>query len=223
LKVELRSSSQCIAENLELSSLAKNLLIDCKSIMAGRGRGRVLPAWMTSGKHAVELASAKAGNDANPAGCSTPGAVPGNLSSGSPSSTDAQGTKPATAGMPPPLSKPATQGGYVSNPRARPKPLPLRPKNVGGWAEHKTDDGKVYYFNSITGQSQFVKPDMMKSEIEKALPSCVWKQFIKDGKSYYFNQQTQQSVWDQPMAFTTFKERLRVLCEGDAPTKDTFR
>mmetsp|Transcript_4 Transcript_4/g.11 ORF Transcript_4/g.11 Transcript_4/m.11 type:complete len:688 (-) Transcript_4:1081-3144(-) len=98
-----------------------------------------------------------------------------------------------------------------------------RPSNYvtpDGWTQHVSDDGKVYYYNRITQQSTYEKPLSLMDEVERKLPKTMWKQYSRDGKAYYFNAQTNESVWEEPMEFTRYKERLRGMCAGDAPTKD---
>lgn len=34
------------------------------------------------------------------------------------------------------------------------------------WSEHKAPDGRVYYYNSITKQSSWQKPDQLKTPAE---------------------------------------------------------
>lgn len=34
------------------------------------------------------------------------------------------------------------------------------------WSEHKAPDGRTYYYNSITKQSHWEKPDALKSSAE---------------------------------------------------------
>lgn len=47
------------------------------------------------------------------------------------------------------------------------------------WTEHKSPDGRTYYYNSITKQSAWEKPDELKTSAEVSLlrPNsleCVW-------------------------------------------------
>lgn len=37
---------------------------------------------------------------------------------------------------------------------------------VGEWSEHKAPDGRTYYYNSVTKQSSWQKPDQLKSPTE---------------------------------------------------------
>ncbi|XP_072274257.1 pre-mRNA-processing factor 40 homolog A isoform X4 [Pyxicephalus adspersus] len=74
---------------------------------------------------------------------------------------------------------------------------PNKPKSV--WTEHKSPDGRTYYYNIETKQSTWEKPDELKSPAEQLLSKCPWKEFKSDsGKPYYYNSQTKESRWAKP-------------------------
>uniref|UniRef100_A0A674N6F7 Pre-mRNA-processing factor 40 homolog A n=1 Tax=Takifugu rubripes TaxID=31033 RepID=A0A674N6F7_TAKRU len=67
------------------------------------------------------------------------------------------------------------------------------------WTEHKSMDGKTYYYNTETKQSTWEKPDDLKSPAEQMLSKCPWKEYKSDtGKPYYYNSQTKESRWTKP-------------------------
>jgi hypothetical protein len=70
--------------------------------------------------------------------------------------------------------------------------------NQEKWTEHTAPDGRTYFYNTATKQSSWEKPDSLKSEAEKLLASCPWKEFTDNGKSYYHNTVTKESVWTMP-------------------------
>uniref|UniRef100_A0AAY5EHF6 Pre-mRNA-processing factor 40 homolog A n=1 Tax=Electrophorus electricus TaxID=8005 RepID=A0AAY5EHF6_ELEEL len=73
----------------------------------------------------------------------------------------------------------------------------LLPKSV--WTEHKSLDGKTYYYNTETKQSTWEKPDELKTPAEQLLSKCPWKEYKSDaGKPYYYNSQTKESRWTKP-------------------------
>uniref|UniRef100_A0A7N6B2K1 Pre-mRNA-processing factor 40 homolog A n=1 Tax=Anabas testudineus TaxID=64144 RepID=A0A7N6B2K1_ANATE len=74
---------------------------------------------------------------------------------------------------------------------------PTGPKSL--WTEHKSLDGKTYYYNTETKQSTWEKPDELKSPAEQMLSKCPWKEYKSDtGKPYYYNSQTKESRWTKP-------------------------
>merc|ERR1712126_127026 len=67
------------------------------------------------------------------------------------------------------------------------------------WGEHKAPDGRIYYYNSLTKESSWEKPEDLKSAQEKLLSNCPWKEFKSDGgKVYFHNSVTKESRWTKP-------------------------
>ncbi|KAM4667928.1 pre-mRNA-processing factor 40 homolog A isoform 5-T5 [Amazona ochrocephala] len=67
------------------------------------------------------------------------------------------------------------------------------------WTEHKSPDGRTYYYNTETKQSTWEKPDDLKTPAEQLLSKCPWKEYKSDsGKPYYYNSQTKESRWAKP-------------------------
>ncbi|CAN9497819.1 unnamed protein product [Ophioblennius macclurei] len=78
-------------------------------------------------------------------------------------------------------------------------PQDEQPKKKSLWTEHKSLDGKTYYYNTETKQSTWEKPDDLKSPAEQMLSKCPWKEYKSDtGKPYYYNSQTKESRWTKP-------------------------
>ena len=42
---------------------------------------------------------------------------------------------------------------------------PMEPEADKLWTEHKAPDGRTYYYNSITKESRWEKPDELKTEV----------------------------------------------------------
>lgn len=77
------------------------------------------------------------------------------------------------------------------------------------WTEHKAPDGRIYYYNSVTKQSLWEKPDELKSPTEKLLSQCPWKEYRSDqGKVYYHNVNTKESQWVAPPEYLELKEKV---------------
>uniref|UniRef100_A0A3B1JDD8 Pre-mRNA-processing factor 40 homolog A n=1 Tax=Astyanax mexicanus TaxID=7994 RepID=A0A3B1JDD8_ASTMX len=74
---------------------------------------------------------------------------------------------PMPPGMMPPMMPP--MGGP-----------PMGQKSV--WTEHKSLDGKTYYYNTETKQSTWEKPDELKSPAEQMLSKCPWKEYNKESR-----------------------------------------
>lgn len=56
-----------------------------------------------------------------------------------------------------------------------------------------------YYFNRVTKQTQWTKPDELKSEDEKLFPPCPWVEYKNpNGQTYYAHSITHESSWDKP-------------------------
>lgn len=78
---------------------------------------------------------------------------------------------------------------------------------AANWTEHKHNDGRCYYYNKVTKQSSWDKPECLKTAEEKG-NTTVWKEYkTADGRTYYYNPITKQSVWEMPVEL----KRLRGL------------
>ncbi|KNC82241.1 hypothetical protein, variant [Sphaeroforma arctica JP610] len=86
-------------------------------------------------------------------------------------------------------------------PRAEEKPL---------WTPHTTPAGKTYYYNNITKQSSWDKPEEMMTAEEKLLAQSVWKEFkAENKKTYYYNKVTKESVWNEPTELIELKRKAK--------------
>ncbi|XP_069472534.1 pre-mRNA-processing factor 40 homolog A isoform X3 [Ambystoma mexicanum] len=91
-----------------------------------------------------------------------------------------------------------------------------QPKQKSVWTEHKSPDGRIYFYNIETKQSTWEKPDELKSPAEQLLSKCPWKEFKSDsGKSYYYNSQTKESRWAKPKEL----EDLEAMIKAEANCK----
>jgi len=83
------------------------------------------------------------------------------------------------------------------------------------WTEHKTQDGRIYYYNVITKKSVWTKPDELKDETEKKVDECDWKEYTTpDGKKYFNNAKTGKTQWEMPEDYAEFLEKLKRKREG---------
>ena len=77
------------------------------------------------------------------------------------------------------------------------------------WTEHKSPDGRIYFYNTITKQSVWEKPDALKTETELLLAKCPWKEYKSDsGRIYYHNNDTKESVWTVPKELQLIKDKM---------------
>uniref|UniRef100_A0A673CU61 Pre-mRNA-processing factor 40 homolog A n=1 Tax=Sphaeramia orbicularis TaxID=375764 RepID=A0A673CU61_9TELE len=98
---------------------------------------------------------------------------------------------------PPGVDSSAAAPGTASTTNGSPQEE--QPKKKSLWTEHKSLDGKTYYYNTETKQSTWEKPDELKSPAEQMLSKCPWKEYKSDtGKPYYYNSQTKESRWTKP-------------------------
>lgn len=100
-------------------------------------------------------------------------------------------------------------------PAGMPPPAPaatdinLLAEKKSDWSEHKAPDGRTYYYNSITKQSLWEKPDELKSPSELLLSQCPWKEYkSENGKVYYHNITTKESRWVIPPELEELKNKI---------------
>lgn len=87
------------------------------------------------------------------------------------------------------------------------------------WTAHKTAEGIVYYYNSVTGQSTYEKPPGFQGEVDKvaAQPTPVSWEMIggtgwalvttNDAKKYYYHTVTQATSWQVPGEVAEHRKR----------------
>ncbi|KAK2509281.1 hypothetical protein MC885_009454 [Smutsia gigantea] len=72
----------------------------------------------------------------------------------------------------------------------------------GRWIEGITSEGYHYYYDLITGASQWEKPEGFQGNLKKAAVKTVWVEgFSEDGYTYYYNTETGESQWEKPDDF----------------------
>ncbi|XP_077303796.1 pre-mRNA-processing factor 40 homolog A isoform X1 [Lithobates pipiens] len=122
-----------------------------------------------------------------------PGTMPGSMQVPGVNSLDPTLVQPPVTQAPHPVI--SAPPAISANPAANEEPA--KPKSL--WTEHKSPDGRTYYYNIETKQSTWEKPDEMKTPAEQLLSKCPWKEFKSDsGKPYFYNSQTKESRWAKP-------------------------
>ncbi|KAL0274675.1 UNVERIFIED_CONTAM: hypothetical protein PYX00_002747 [Menopon gallinae] len=77
------------------------------------------------------------------------------------------------------------------------------------WTEHKSPDGRTYYYNTVTKHSLWEKPDELKTPTELLLSRCPWKEYKSDtGRTYYHNVNTKESRWTIPEELQELKDKI---------------
>eukprot|EP01083_Nonionella_stella_P105944 305068_1 len=103
-----------------------------------------------------------------------------------------------------------------------------------GWRKVVTPDGKVYYQNDATHQTQWDAPQSVSTivylpvsnapnpqeSVVNALPSDWRKVNTSDGKPYYQNDITHQTQWDAPQSVATIVDSPVANVPPDPPISD---
>ncbi|NXL32371.1 PR40A factor, partial [Glaucidium brasilianum] len=94
-------------------------------------------------------------------------------------------------------------------------------KQKSTWTEHKSPDGRTYYYNTETKQSTWEKPDDLKTPAEQLLSKCPWKEYKSDsGKPYYYNSQTKESRWAKPKELEDLEGNVNKNDSGTATAEE---
>lgn len=93
------------------------------------------------------------------------------------------------------------------------------PQPPSAWQEHRTPDGRAYYYNTLTKVTQWTKPEEMMAPAEvrsiqlrpvvspltrsqRALTGQPWKEYTAEGgRKYWYNTESKQSSWEMPDAY----------------------
>ncbi|KAI8346809.1 hypothetical protein B0O80DRAFT_222600 [Mortierella sp. GBAus27b] len=77
------------------------------------------------------------------------------------------------------------------------------------WVEYTHQDGRKYYYHTVTKQTVWQKPDELKSAVEIALETSPWKEYTTpEGKKYYHNATTKDTVWTVPEDYKVLLDQL---------------
>ncbi|KHJ84463.1 FF domain protein, partial [Oesophagostomum dentatum] len=83
------------------------------------------------------------------------------------------------------------------------------------WTRHETAEGRVYYYNKITKESSWNKPDELKTPQERqerstpttsssSSSNVIWREYkTPEGRPYYYNTVTKETTWTKPDCLNT--------------------
>ncbi|CBQ70145.1 related to Formin binding protein 3 [Sporisorium reilianum SRZ2] len=66
------------------------------------------------------------------------------------------------------------------------------------WTEHRTPEGRPYWYHTLERRSVWEKPSELKTPRERALEATPWKEYKSGDRSYYVHSVTKQSTWTLP-------------------------
>ena len=76
-------------------------------------------------------------------------------------------------------------GRALSNASANSNAVVDPNNDITCWSEHTSEEGRKYWYNSVTFISTYEKPFCLKTPEERSIPPCPWKEYYADGKVYY--------------------------------------
>ncbi|KAI8976452.1 hypothetical protein BDB01DRAFT_802905 [Pilobolus umbonatus] len=80
------------------------------------------------------------------------------------------------------------------------------------WREHTTPEGRKYWYNNITKNSTWEKPEELLTLEEKVLKGSSWREYTTpEGKKYYSNMKTKETVWEIPAEIKEQLERAKIV------------
>ncbi|SNX87444.1 related to Formin binding protein 3 [Melanopsichium pennsylvanicum] len=82
--------------------------------------------------------------------------------------------------------------------------------NAAQWTEHRTPEGRLYWYHTTERRSVWEKPSELKTPRERALEATPWKEYKSGDRSYYVHSVTKQSTWTLPEELKDILDRYPV-------------
>ncbi|KAL9090661.1 MAG: hypothetical protein Q9165_005149 [Trypethelium subeluteriae] len=89
------------------------------------------------------------------------------------------------------------------------------------WQPAQAPDGRTYYYNSQTKETQWEKPETLMTPAERARKNSPWTEYSSDGRKYWHNKQTNQTTWEMPQEFKDAEPSQRSI-QRPSTTQQTF-
>uniref|UniRef100_A0A8C9T0Y6 WW domain binding protein 4 n=1 Tax=Scleropages formosus TaxID=113540 RepID=A0A8C9T0Y6_SCLFO len=108
------------------------------------------------------------------------------------------------------LKRLESESGVPEAPKKKQEPqaAAASSKQLESWVKGVTDDGFTYYYNTLSGESQWDKPEGFKEGKKKSREKQGGSKYSKgspwmealspDGYTYYYNTETGESSWEKP-------------------------
>ncbi|XP_061485925.1 WW domain-binding protein 4 isoform X2 [Rhineura floridana] len=72
------------------------------------------------------------------------------------------------------------------------------------WVQGFSPEGYVYYYNTVSGESQWEKPKGFQDNLQEFQTKAQWIEGAsEDGRTYYYNTETGVSTWEKPDGFVS--------------------
>jgi pre-mRNA-processing factor 40 len=92
------------------------------------------------------------------------------------------------------------------------------------WTEHKAPDGRTYYYNSLTQESKWEKPEELKKAPDNTSSSPHWAEYkTSDGRIYFYNTLTKESRWERPSDMISQQQQQQQQQQHEQQTTETIQ